>query len=462
MSERPYTGFYARFLGGFSLSYQGTELPIPANPQTKSMQILLMLLKAGKMGVDRKEFIRFLQGDEGDWEKGMNNFRQRVFLLRKIMARAHFPEGKYIILKDGRYYFSQEYELDSDTAYLDEIILRIRNGPGRENRELEWEYCQNYRGEFLPMLSGEAWATQEGAYYQKWYFECLNHLCEELKKNGEYEKLLELCTTASKLHPYDSWQTVQIDCLMAMNRYQEAVKVYEQASEIFYEELGISDLDKAVIRCRNREGQKYFLANAMTGIKDILKEERTENAAYCCSYPSFLDMYHIICRMEERSRIPSALMICTLREKAAGDGRAGKNDASVAKCPDIGLMKRPDAAPVKHAAPAKYADPEATMEAFRQVLAGGIRSGDVYTRYSSRQFLALLMDASEENGRKAARRLNDRWEETEESRSWTVEFLIERTENPGKEECRDGKEGHVYGTNHQPGEFHLAGPGYLA
>lgn len=177
MSERPYTGFYARLLGGFSLSYQGTELPIPANPQTKSMQILLMLLKAGKMGVDRKEFIRFLQGDEGDWEKGMNNFRQRVFLLRKIMARAHFPEGKYIILKDGRYYFSQEYELDSDTAYLDEIILRIRNGPGRENRELEWKYCQNYRGEFLPMLSGEAWATQEGAYYQKWYFQCLSHLC---------------------------------------------------------------------------------------------------------------------------------------------------------------------------------------------------------------------------------------------------------------------------------------------
>ena len=75
------------------------------------------------------------------------------------------------------------------------------------------------------MLGGEAWAAQEEAYYQKWYFDSLSSLCRRLKEKGEYEKLLELCTMASRIHPYDEWQTVQIGCLVALNRYQEAMNV---------------------------------------------------------------------------------------------------------------------------------------------------------------------------------------------------------------------------------------------
>ena len=109
MNERPYTEFYVRFLGKFSISYQGKELPVSANPQTKSMQILLMLLKAGKEGVERKKLVELIQGLDGDWDKGMNNLRQRVYLLRRIMERSHFPEGRYIVQKNERYYFSTEY-----------------------------------------------------------------------------------------------------------------------------------------------------------------------------------------------------------------------------------------------------------------------------------------------------------------------------------------------------------------
>mgnify|MGYP006065416517 FL=1 len=429
MKERPYTGFYARFLGGFSLSYQGKELPIPANPQTKTMQILLILLKAGQQGVERKTLLEVLQGEGGDRERGMNNFRQRVYLLRKIMERAHFPEGKYIVQKNGQYYFSLEYELTSDTALLDELIAQMRNRPKTEEKQrLEWEYCQNYQGEFLPMLGGEAWAAEEEAHYQKWYFNSLSDLCARLKEQGEYEKLLELCTMASRIHPYDEWQTVQIDCLMALNRYHEAMKVYEEASDIFYEDLGIGTLEKTVARYRNREGQMYFLANAMTGIKDVLMENEERQGAYCCSYPSFLDAYRVLARMEDRSGIPSTLMVCTMNEgKGAQAGQL-----------------------------------EEKMEGFRQVLAGEIRSGDVYTRYSSRQFLVLLINAEEKDGKKIADRLNRKWTETGESHGWTMEFLIQRTEGPGEEERGNGKERYICGTHHQPGERYLAGAGYLA
>lgn len=82
LAERPYTHFYARLLGGFSISFAGQELPIEANPQTKYMQLLLMLLKAGEEGIERKQLVEILRRDDGDWKKQLNNFRQQVYILR--------------------------------------------------------------------------------------------------------------------------------------------------------------------------------------------------------------------------------------------------------------------------------------------------------------------------------------------------------------------------------------------
>lgn len=452
MKERPYTGFYARLLGGFSLYYEGIELPIPANPQTKGMQILCMLLKAGTRGVERNDLIDFLQGEGGDRVKGLNNLRQRIFLLRKIIERSHFPKGKYIVQAENRYYFSQEYEWENDTDDLDQQIERLRKGglSQEEIWDIQWQYCQSYRGEFLPMLGGEAWAAQEAAYYQKWYFQCLSNLSQHLKETGEYEKLLNLCTMASYIHPYDEWQTVQIDCLMALNRYRDALKVYEEASNLFYEELGVDTLDQTVAKYRNREGQMYILANAMTGVKDILVEEQREPGAYQCSYPSFLDMYRILARMQERTEIPITLMICTL-----GDTQEAQESRTRA---DRGTEKGPPG----QSGGQEDGMLEERMEAFRKILADSIRSGDVYARYSSRQFLVLLTDATQEQGQKIAARLERKWEEHYGCRKGRIQFEVQQTESPGKEERGDDKERNLYRTHHQSGECYLAGSGYLA
>ena len=452
MKERPYTGFYARLLGGFSLYYEGIELPIPANPQTKGMQILCMLLKAGTRGVERNDLIDFLQGEGGDRVKGLNNLRQRIFLLRKIIDRSHFPKGKYIVCAENRYYFSQEYEWKSDTDDLDEQIEHLRKGglSQEETWDIQWEYCRNYRGEFLPMLGGEAWAAQEAAYYQKWYFQCVSSLSQHLKEAGEYEKLLSLCTMASYIHPYDEWQTVQIDCLMALNRYRDALKVYEEASDLFYEELGVDTLDQTVAKYRNREGQMYVLANAMTGIKDILVEEDREPGAYQCSYPSFLDMYRILARMQERTGIPITLMICTLadtqEERSFGPGTERGTEKGPPGQPESGGKDRL----------------EERMESFRKILADSIRSGDVYSRYSSRQYLVLLTDATQEQGQKIAARLERKWRERCGCQKGRIQFEVQQTESPGKEERGDDKERNLYRTHHQSGECYLAGSGYLA
>lgn len=416
MKERPYTQFYAQLLGGFSLYFHNEEIPFSAHIQTKYMQILLMLLKAGADGIERKKLIEYLRPEESDVMKGLNNLRQQVFLLRRTLRQSGLPEGKYIVPKASRYYFSLDYQVETDTGILDRLAYRIRNETLDEDqrKQLLLQYCQNYTGEFLPMLGGEEWVALESAYYQKLYFTFLSELCGILKKQKETEKILELCTRASEIHPYDEWQAVQIDCLMSMNRYREALKVYEKATEIFYEDLGVTSIDKVMAKYRNLGGQIYYAASAMTGIKELLQEDGPPSGAYCCSYPSFLDLYHVVVRMGERTGIQATLMVCTMDWQPQEDAVDGQEQ----------LNRK--------------------MELLRQVILSGIRAEDVYTRYSENQFLVLLLGANEENGRMIAKRLENNWLRISGDGKTKLKFTVQQADGPGIRECGNEEKGNLH------------------
>ena len=367
--------FYAKFLGSFSLDFNGQRLWLKGSPQKKSMQLLMALLKAGAEGATRQQLLEVVWKEGGDPQKEKSNLNQHLYYLRQLIHESHFPEGKYIIVQKPRYYFTEDYEIHSDTEQLDQILEEIRNAEaaGEDTLELLRQFCRGYTGEFLPMLNGEEWVVEKSAYYQKQYFSCLSRLCGRLKEMGEYQEMLELCTVASQIHPYDEWQAVQIDCLVAMNRYKDALKVYEDAAEFFYEDLGVSSLNRTIARYRNTEGRLHYLSSALAGMRKGLNEEERLWGAYCCSYPSFVDVYRIVVRMQERTGIGSLLMVCTLNIAGSGENT------------------------------------ETWMERFRQFMAGSIRNGDVYTRYSPNQFLVLLMQAEEKDVENIEERLKNGW-----------------------------------------------------
>ena len=161
-------------------------------------------------------------------------------------------------------------------------------------------------------------------------------------------------------------------------------------------------------------------------------------------------MYRILARMQERTEIPITLMICTL-----GDTQEAQESRTRA---DRGTEKGPPG----QSGGLEDGMLEERMEAFRKILADSIRSGDVYARYSSRQFLVLLTDATQEQGQKIAARLERKWEEHYGCRKGRIQLEVQQTESPGKEERGDDKERNLYRTHHQSGECYLAGSGYLA
>ena len=212
MEERLKEGFYARFLGGFSLKFAGQEMLFDVNPQGKTMQLIYFLLKSGANGCEKKELLELVRPGEKDRKRRMNNFRQQIFRVRELIHDSYFPQGDYFVYQGNRCYFTLDYPLYVDTERLDALINQMRTKPVA--RQLCEEYCEAYTGEFLPVLGGEEWVALESAYYQNWYFTCLSQLSVCLKEEGKFEQLLRLSAAASQIHPYDEWQVVQIECLL--------------------------------------------------------------------------------------------------------------------------------------------------------------------------------------------------------------------------------------------------------
>ena len=82
---------------------------------------------------------------------------------------------------------------------------------------------------------------------------------------------------------------MQIDCLMALGRYKEAMEIYETAAAFYFEELGLEPSEEMLDRFRQMRDKIHYNASVISDIKHGLQEGENNNGAYFCSYPGFVD-----------------------------------------------------------------------------------------------------------------------------------------------------------------------------
>ena len=253
-------------------------------------------------------------------------------------------------------------QTEVDVHQFCDLIQRAEDETDMEKQmQFLREACLLYKGELLPGSSEEEWVLIEGVQLKKMYSGALQQLCEYLGNKEEYEEILRLCEPACAMYPFDEWQAVRIDCFMAMNRYQEAMKEYESTAKLFFEELGISPSEKMIDQFKYMSERMSSTPQTIRGIKSRLREEEIEAGAFYMTLPSFRDSYRLVRRIMERNGQSVYLMLCSLVDsKGAPLEDADKLSAMSGK-----LMSA-----IKHC----------------------LRKGDSFTRYNPSQFLILLVE----------------------------------------------------------------------
>ncbi len=392
----------------FTVSIDGKEIYFDKNQTTKSMQLFEILIYFGEEGVPRKWLLNSLYTRD-NVSNPSNNLRVTAHRLRKILNDAGLPDQDYIKIENSKYIFQPPYEMTVDVHEFERLINDARSSKNEEKKILLYEAaCEFYKGDFLPALVGEDWAVVESVRLQTLYFDCLREQAEYYKDLSRFDKVIDICDKAVHIYPHEEWYIEKIDALIAMDKYSEAIKVYEDAANRFFEEFGISPSDEMVERYRKINSKVKNSRATLDTIKKKLSEHTLENGALYCSYPSFVDNYRMIRRIVVRSGQSVYLMMCSIVET---DGMPMENTKKL----------------------------QVMAAKLKESIVKSLRLGDVVTRYSKNQFIVILLDTDKESCSIVSNRILKKF--TEEHKSWRnyVEFnevSIMDVENIDKKQLR--------------------------
>ena len=371
---------HVQMLGGFSMEYNGKRLASEKNFTSKSSQLLQLLFLHMDDGIPKKVLLDALYGRE-EVENQNGSLNNTIFRLRRQLEALGLPESKYFNQKSGIYRWEKDIPTEVDIHCFEEKVTKARELSDEQEREKELiEACSLYTGEFLPTMIGEDWATVANVHYQDLYFSVLEEVCMWLKKQEKYEKIYDLTTAASKIYPFEEWQLWRIDSLIAMNHYQEAMEIYKDATRLFFDEMGLSPSEKMLERFQLMSSRLRQPVSAVEEIRNGLRERESRNGAYYCTFPSFIDVYHVISRIMERRGVSVFIMLCTLMPN--------KGDIQ------IGTERNKGAS-----------------EQLRWAIGSALRKGDFYTSYSENQYLVMLIGTKQENCGIIAERIDAKFKE---------------------------------------------------
>lgn len=259
-------------LGGFSMRYGEKTISIGSGKSTKAVKLLQILVCSEGRTVSRERLLDMLYGNE-DITDAANNLRVTTFRLKKMLVTAGLPQYDYIQIKSGMYSFAAPMEVVLDA---DGFVSLCDQADETENAEekinLLKKACQLYGGDYLPDFICDGVVLAKNSNYKEKYTNALNTLCELLMDRGEYETAIEVCEPACRMYPFDEWQAIQIDCLMRMKKYDEALKEYENTAKMFVDELGVYPSERMMKLFEQMNGRMNFKTQSLPEMEKRLKE----------------------------------------------------------------------------------------------------------------------------------------------------------------------------------------------
>ena len=177
-----------------------------------------------------------------------------------------------------------------------------------------------------------------------------------------------------------------MQALIGLERYKEAMKLYEQTSKHYFEELGVTPSEKLVEQYRylgSRMGSRHRVIEEVQA--DLQESPGEKGGAFFCSLAGFRDCYRLVYRMSELNGQMPWLMLCTITD---GKGYPAKGG------PRLDRMS----------------------EKLFEVMKRSLRHSDFFAKYSPSQYVILLQGGSQRGCELVYKRISERF--SEEKKGW--------------------------------------------
>ena len=371
--------------GGFSMIYNGKSIEGRKNGNSQFAALMQMLVHYKNKGVKREQLEDVLFG-ERDVDDIHHALQSVIYNAKVKLKNSGLPKDiNYIEIVDGVVYWTEEVPIWEDAAEFDKLYRHVdaldkklaEKPEGSTDEEVQKELklldqiLMLYKGEFLPSGTLNLWITSENQRYEMLMKECVDKTANLLRLKNDYEKLENLGRYISKLQPYGEWESLTMEALVVLGRYDEARNLYADTVERYFDDRGLrpsENLMKSLESLGNQVVHSYEVLDEIQ-LKLMEQKEKPEeegHKAYLCSYPTFRGIYQHLARMLDRSGQSIYLMSCSIVDSKGNP------------------MKE---SPILDELAGRLQD----------TLLKSLRKSDVVNRYSRGQFLVLLINTTRED-----------------------------------------------------------------
>ena len=411
METKKKTKIYVQMLGGFSITVGDEKLDLGSNSKANFLKLTEIVLLRGMGGVSKRDLIDGIFGHKSllDENNSLNNLLHQA---RTQLKKAGMPGRKIIDGKRGVYApeNNPDYEYILDVQELEDVCLKAKSEKKDDKKLYYYQKAFGiYGGELLPEFATDYWVILESVRLKRLYDDVVDFLGKHYKEAEDFEALFDLYDKANKIYPDNGWQIEMIDALILRKEYKTAYELYTKCAHYYQDELEVPIPD-ALRSCYERlsdnvrvvtDDIRQIQANIIRKDEKLKSEMGTRKiGAYLCPFTSFIDVYHVLRRNLERRGSSIFMMLCTLVDY---EGKPIQNQEKL----------------------------NARAEILQQSLSEGLRKGDVYTKYSSSQYLILLIGTKREDCAIIYQRLSRRVKELTGSRAEFRYRIVSLAEIPG-------------------------------
>lgn len=290
------------------------------------------------------------------WDKQKSNnpasaLKTLMHRLRKLLEPLNYPIP-IILPHHGTYAFNQAIP-----CYIDaeEFIKQCKEADlWKETEEYEAKMRQAfalYQGDFIPDGRGNNWVSSLNSQYHALYLHSIQAILDQLLCNEKYAQAANLCWQALTYAPYEeNLHYCLIYSLHLSGSQQAAIVQYNTSRDLFLSRLSqhpsekFEELYKLITASRN---------NIETDIELIQESliEHNPKGTFFCEYEIFKELYRLETRIVKRTQNSIFLCLITITD-------ASKNS------PEMFYLKN--------------------------AILNSLRGCDIFTRYSSLQYLLLI------------------------------------------------------------------------
>jgi len=368
---------HVRMFGSFSMTYNGVSITgASKSSESQFMWLMQLILHHRQEGVSRDQIERVLFGD-----RELNNVhhatRSVIYNAKKRLKMLGLPEANYIDRVKDLYFWTKEIPVLEDAHEFERLYREAEACEDPyQKQELYIEAIHLYSGEFLSNLAGVVWAAREARKYRILFFDCIEKVTELLRASKDFMQMEEIGIYASGIHPLSNWETVTMEALVAMGRYDDARRLYEDTVELYFNEEGLRPSDRLMDLLKELGDQMDHQYAVLDDIQGRLSEgEIIDVGGYEVTYPVFQGIYRMISRLLERGGQSVYLMLCTVVDSKGNPMQEGP------------MLKE-------------------LSERLGICIRESVRHSDTLTRYGRGQYLVLLVNTTYENCTIIQKRIN--------------------------------------------------------